>query len=162
MVTVKRAQPKSTSKYVAEVFTRLTSKQAQRLAAVQAMEPALPSRPDAVRRLIEALDDDDLDRADAAEGKEALSGNDVDTIVAAMEDRTRAYNELTKQVHAIGVSCNQLVKLGHQINLGAAGTIPTEAVEGIGRQLSAVKDRTSVLAHQDAYVESVVTSCLPQ
>ena len=79
-----------------------------------------------------------------------------------MEDRTRAYNELTKQVHAIGVSCNQLVKLGHQINLGAAGTIPTEAVEGIGRQLSAVKDRTSVLAHQDAYVESVVTSCLPQ
>lgn len=162
MVTVKRAQPKSTSKYVAEVFTRLTSKQVQRLAVVQSMEPALPSRPDAVRRLIEALDDDDLDRTDAAEGKEALSGDDVAAIVAALEDRTRAYNELSKQVHAIGVNCNQLVKLSQQINLGASGTIPTEAVESIGRQLEKIKDRASVLAHQDAYVESVVTACLPR
>ena len=63
MVTVKRAQPKSTSKYVADVYTRMTGAQAQRLAEVQALEPALPSRADAVRRLIEALDDDDLDRA---------------------------------------------------------------------------------------------------
>ncbi|WP_240371973.1 hypothetical protein [Brevibacterium zhoupengii] len=162
MVTVKRAQPKTTSKYVAEVFTRMTAVQAQRLAEVQSMTPALPSRADAVRRLLDTLDDDDLGHADAAEGKEALSRDDVATIVTALEDRTRAYNELTKQVHAIAVNYNQLVKLGHQINLGATGTIPTEAVESTGRQLEKIQDRASVLAHQDAYVESVVTVCLPR
>lgn len=162
MVTVTRAEPKSNSKYDTAVFTRVTTKQAQRLAEVQAMEPALPSRADAVRRLIDSLEDDDLVRADAAEGKEALAGDDVAEIVAALQERTRAYNELIKQVHAIGVNVNQLARLGHQMNLGAPGTIPTAAIEGTGRALEDVKDRASVLAHQDAYVESVVAACLPR
>lgn len=130
------------------------------------MEPALPSRPAAVRRLIEWLDDDDLTPADAAEGKEdqpSLHPDDVAAVLAALEARTRVYSELVKEVRAVGNNLNQLTRLGHQVaRHGAGGAIPTAAVEGLGRTYDETLGRLATLAEQDEHVEEAVRACRPR
>lgn len=154
------------AQYPVQVLARITAEDAARLDEVAAMEPALPNRPAAVRRLIAWLDDDDLATDDAAEGKEdlpTLHPDDVASVLSALEERTRVYSELIKQQRAIGNNLNQLVRLGHQITkYGAAGTIPTAAVEGLGRKHDEALERMATLAEQDAHVEEVVRACRPR
>lgn len=156
-----RSAPKSVS-----IAARITVEQAMRLDAVQSMEPALSSRSAAVGRLIDLLTDDDLAPADAAEGKEAshsLHPDDVAAVLAALDERTRAYSELSKQIRAVGHFLNTLTKLGHQIaKYGKAAAIPVAAIELVQRRLEPALDRMAALAQQDAHVEAVVRSCRPR
>lgn len=144
-----------------QVLTRLSAEQQERLDEVQAMEPALPSSSAAVRRLIDSLEDNHVSANDAAEGKEfALDQKTAQAILDALQERTRAYSELSKEVRAIGNNANQLTKLGHQLAAGnGTGIIPEKAVEAVVRKLSEMHGRLSVLATQDHYVETVVNSC---
>lgn len=157
----KRGAPKSVS-----IAARITLEQAMRLDEVQSMEPALRSRSAAVGRLIDLLTDDDLAPADAAEGKEgshSLHPDDVAAVLAALDERTRAYSELSKQVRAVGHLLNTLTKLGHQIaKYGKAGAIPTAAVELAQRRLEPAFEHMAALARQDAHVEAVVRACRPR
>lgn len=153
------------SKLKVGVLTRMEQRHAARLDEVAAMEPALPNRPAAVRRLIELLDDG-LVTGDAAEGKEDLAylhPDDVAAVLAALNARTRAYSELVKQVRALGTNLNQLTKLGHKIAKYAnAGMIPTAAVERLHRMADALLARIDTLAEEDAHVEKVVRACQPR
>lgn len=150
-----------------QVLSRMTVEQAKRLDEVRAMKPALKGRAAAVRRLIDALGDDDIAQsatdADAAEGKEViLHRDDVVAVLRALQERTRAYSDLARQVHTIGNNFNQLTKLGHQIvSYGYDGVIPEAAVRAIDRQLDGIYMQLSVMAHQDQHVEGVVRACQP-
>lgn len=148
-----------------QVLSRMTVEQAKRLDEVRAMKPALTGRAAAVRRLIDALGDDDIAQSatDAAEGKEVvLHRDDVVAVLSALQERTRAYSDLARQVHAIGNNFNQLTKLGHQIvSYGYDGVIPVEAVGAIDRQLDGIYMKLSIMAIQDQSVEAVVRACQP-
>lgn len=154
------------AQFPVQVLVRMTPAQAQRLDEVQSMPPVLADRPSAVRRLIDTLDDDDVALADAAEGKEVLPSlhpHDVAAILAALDERTRAYSELSKQVRYIGHFLNTLTKLGHQIaKYGKAAAIPTAAVEFVQHKLEDVLDRMATMARDDAHVEAVIRACRPR
>lgn len=159
--------PKSKTKDVS-VAARITVDQAQRLDEVQLVEPVLSSRSAAIGRLIDMMTGEDLEAFDAAAGKENDSRNvcrdiDVGKILAALEERTRAYNEVSKHLRAIGNNLNQLVRLGHQVALyGKSGGIAAKAIEGIARQLeNALVNGLHRLAAQDAHIEKVLRACRP-
>ncbi|PFG69105.1 hypothetical protein B0O41_3956 [Propionibacteriaceae bacterium ES.041] len=151
---------------VVSIAARITLAQAMRLDEVQGMEPPLRGRSAAVGRLIDLLTDDDLAPSDAAERKEgppSLRHEDVAAVLAALDERTRAYSELSRQVRAVGHLLNTLTKLGHQIaKYGKAGTIPTAAIELVQRRLEPALDRMAAMAEQDAHVEEVVRACRPR
>ncbi|MDP5226907.1 MULTISPECIES: hypothetical protein [Arthrobacter] len=151
---------------VVSIAARITLEQATRLDEVQAMEPPLRGRSAAVGRLLDLLTDDDLAASDAAEGKEGLPSlrpDDVAAVLAALDERTRAYSELSKQVRAVGHLLNTLTKLGHQIaKYGRAGMIPTAAIELAQRRLEPALERMATMAEQDAHVEAVVRACRPR
>jgi hypothetical protein len=139
----------------------MTLEQAERLEEVRAMTPALPDRSSAVRRLIDSLSDDDLTPADAAEGKEdSLSSEDVAAILDALDKRTRAYSELSKQVRHVGHFLNTLTKLAHQTaTYGKAGAIPAAAIDSASREITSTLDQMTAIAQQDAHVEAVLRAC---
>lgn len=151
------------SKYPVQVLTRMTEEQASRLDEVMRMGAPLKDRPSAVRRLIDSVGDDDVRTADAAEGKEAgaaLAAEDVVAVLAALDERTRAYSELAKQVRHVGHFLNTLTKLGHQIaKYGKAAAIPTAAIAFAQRKVDGVLEQMSALAEQDERVEAVLRSC---
>lgn len=153
--------PKDSAPKDTLVSFRPRDDQVARIDEVQALE-SLPSRSDALRRIIDLLTDEDLPRVDAAEGKETIPPEDVAAVMEALEERTRAYRELAKQVRAIGTQNNQLVKLGHQaVKYGKDGVIPVEAVQSLDRRITDALDHLSMLAGDDAYVEAVVRACRP-
>lgn len=158
--------PRKAPKKVVSIAARITVAQAQRLDEVQSMEPVLSNRSATIGRLIDMLQDDDLDSfPDAAEGKEVVFSADVVTaVLEALDARTRAYNNVAKQVRAIGNNLNQLVRLGHQMAAyGKDGVIPLEALEGLTRQHEdIVANELHQLAAQDAHVETVVRACRPR
>lgn len=160
--------PKSKTKDVS-VAARITVDQAQRLDEVQLVEPVLSSRSAAIGRLIDMMTDEDLEAFDAAAGKENDSSNvfrDIDAgkILAALNDRTCAYNELAKQVRPVGNNLNQLVRLGHQVALyGKDGEIAVESIHAIARQHEDILvNGLHRLAAQDAHIEKVLRACLPR
>ena len=132
------------------ITVRLRADQAARIDEVQDLE-SLPSRSDALRLIIDLLTDDDLPRVDAAEGKETIPPEDVAAVMEALEARTRAHSELSRQIRAIGTQNNQLVKLGHQaVKYGKDGVIPVEAVQNFDRRITDVLEHLSMLAGDDA------------
>lgn len=158
------APKKATTKDVS-IAARITVVQAQRLDEVQSAEPALLNRSAAVGRLIDMLTAADFDALDAAEGKEVVFSADVvATVLEALAERTRSYNEVSKQIRAVGNNLNQLVRLGNQVALyGKEGKIAIEAVHAIARQHEDVlANELHQLAAQDAHVETVVRACRPQ
>lgn len=141
------------------VFTRVTLAQAVVLDQVQFGDPSLSSRPDAIRHLIDTAA---ITLADTAAGKEtpSLAPADLDRIIAAVDARTRAYNDLAKQVRSVGHLANTLAKLGHQaVTYGRHTTIPVQAVEGVSRGVQQALALLTVLAHQDVEEESVIRTC---
>lgn len=161
---VKIVAPKAKTKDVS-IAARITEAQAQRLDEVQGAEPALASRSAAVGRLIDMLTDDSFNEYDAAEGKEYfLDAAAAAVIGERLSERTKAYNAVAKQIRAIGNNLNQLVRLGHQIEIyGKDGHIAIEAVDAMVRQLEdIVANELHRLAVQDAHVEEMVRACLPR
>lgn len=118
------------------VMTRLTPQQAKRLDKVKTAKPAVASRAAAVRRLIDLLTDADLEEVAVRATQEGVGAAPTDKelsvatrLLAAVEARTVAYNELAKQVRAVGVQNNQLVKLArHMTTFGREGHIPADQV----------------------------------
>lgn len=156
--------PKAKTKDVS-IAARITEAQAQRLDEVQFAEPAVASRSAAVGRLIDMLTEDSFNEYDAAEGKEyVLDAAAAAVIGERLSERTKAYNEVAKQIRAIGNNLNQLVRLGHQIEIyGKDGGIAIEAVDAMVRQHEdIVANELHRLAVQDAHVEEMVRACLPR
>ncbi|WP_154402700.1 hypothetical protein [Nocardioides speluncae] len=148
----------------AVVAARLTPEQADRLDEVRAEEPALPTRSAAVRRLIDRLGEADGSTGGSTgdDSGRQISPDDVAAVLAALDARTRAYNEMAKQLRAIGTQNNELVKLGHQqVRFGRLGVIPVEAVQHVERRVASGLDHLVELAEQDAHVEAVVRACRP-
>ena len=159
-MATKRATTKDVS-----IAARITVEQAQRLDEVQSAKPALSSRSAAIGRLIDKMTDEDLEALDAAEGKEIVFSADAAAdLLAALDARTRSYNDLAKQISPIGNNLNQLVRLGHQMAIyGKDGEITVEAINAIARQHDdVVANEMHRLAAQDAHVETVVRACLPR
>lgn len=158
--------PKKSKTKVVSIAARITVEQAQRLDEVKLMEPALEGRSAAVGRLIDMLTDGEFAEYDAAEGKEYfLDATEVAKICVQLDERTKAYNALAKQIRGgIGNNLNQLVRLGHQVALyGKDGQITVEAIQSLVRQHEdVVANELHQLAAQDAHVEEVVRACLRQ
>lgn len=156
--------PKSKTKDVS-IAARITAEQAQRLDEVRRAEPVLPSVSAAIGRVIDMITEDDLDGFDAAEGKEnVIDAGSVAMVLEAMATRTRAYNDVAKQVRAVGNNLNQLVRLAHQVAIfDKGGEIATEAIEDLVRRHDdIVANELHRLAAQDAHVEAVVRACQPR
>lgn len=144
------------------IAARITARQAQQLDEVQAAVPPLKSRSAAIGRLIDLSIRDDFRAADAAEGKEVhLDAASVELLRESLRLRTNSYNELAKQIRAVGHNLNQLVKLGQQAKIyGKSGAVVLDAVENIARQhRDVIANELHRLAMQDAHVEAVVQAC---
>lgn len=133
--------------YPVAVLVRMTAEQAARLDEVQAMGDPLSSRAAAVRRLVDSLDDDEIDARGSGASPPStssvagvsLAGLDpavVDRIVTAVQARAQAYAELASQVRQLGHLQNALAKRGHQVAIFGTGAIPVEAVEAVGREVA--------------------------
>lgn len=144
------------------VMSRMTPAQAARLDEVKAMKPALGSRSEAVRRLVDMHMNDGVGTDDAAEGKEVVLGAAAAAdLVRALDARTREYNELARQVSAVGNLLNQIARVGNQmVKYDRKGYIAPDAITDPLSNLEAIRDRLAVLAHQDTYVDEVIKRCL--
>ncbi|GAA1769049.1 hypothetical protein [Nostocoides vanveenii] len=137
------------AQYAVAVLVRMTPEQAARLDEVQAMGSPLCSRAAAVRRLIDSLDDDDLAPSVAASSAPPVPVLHPD-VVAALECRTEAYNEIGRQVRAAGHNLNTMTRLSHQIaTYGRGDAIPAEAVAATGRVLVDVHRQMFELGARD-------------
>lgn len=141
------------------VLTRLSGEQADALDQMLLTDPSLPSRPAVIRHLIEAATD--APSVAAETGTLSLSSEDVDRLIAAIDARTRAYNQVAKQVRALGHLTNTLTKLAHQgVTYGRDVVVPTQAVELVARRLQHTRTALTRIAEQDAASEAVMQRCL--
>ncbi len=101
------------------------------------------------------------DAGEAKEGLQSPSPEAAQIIADALDRWTASYNELAKQVRAVGHQNNQLVKLGHQaVTHGRDAVIPMEAVAHVGQVVERTLDQLLQHAVHDAQLEQVIRKCL--
>lgn len=157
-------------KKTVQVGGRVTGEQAEKLEMLRTAEPELPNRSAAIARAIEVafavtVDADVAatvpDAGEAKEGSGYLSPEAAQIIADALDRWTTSYNELAKQVRAVGHQNNQLVKLGHQaVTHGRDAVIPMEAVAHVGQVVERTLDQLLQHAVHDAQIEQVIRKCL--
>ena len=138
------------------VLVRLTEDQALRLDQVQQMSPALSSRPAAVRRLLDLMTEEETEVGDAAAGKEpVVSAADAVLIRASIKERTKSYNAAARQLSAIGSNMNQIARAENTLARSkVAGHVNQDFLDSIQRDIAVMRDRISVLAHQDSFLDT--------
>lgn len=145
-------------RYSVPFSMRLSPRQAGRLDAVLAYEPALKGRQEVVRQIIDVLLEDDLSTEDAPIGAGAvLDSATAERLIEAISERESAYSELKSQVRAIGHLVNQVARAMNTLARQGGGSTPKDSVfESIDANVASMEDRIAVLATQDSFTDSLI------